>query len=207
MPSTAQARRDRETIEAKVRAAESYDRNKSFRELVEKAIARNTSLGQLAPEVRAGVLRYRTGLDFNKQGNLQKYDYDKGKFIPIKKDPDKGVIRVDKLPEPKPVVTSTEVRDKLRAVEEKEPRKSKLSAIEAMQKKEDRRRETKSVAESLRRYDEESGNATAAEKKKARARKRKARRARGAGGTGRFSGARASGGLVKPYTTRKPKRA
>ena len=168
--------RDRRTIEREYLPNPDLYKNKTFKGILNRLIIGDITLAQMDKAQK----RKKTNVDWEMW---------------------KATIKVD--PDYKKAVAQRKANDKaLRDAEV--ARKSKLSAneIEAMQKKEARRRQNKSVAESLRIYDDESGNVTAAEKKKARSERMK--------GIDTQRSRRKSGGLVnKTYknTTRTPKRA
>ena len=176
VPVRSSPARDRRTIEREYLPNPDLYKNKTFKGILNRLIIGDITLAQMDKAQK----RKKTNLDWEMW---------------------KATIKVD--PDYKKAVAQRKANDKaLRDAEV--ARKSKLSAneIEAMQKKEARRRQDKSVAESLRIYDDESGKVTAAEKKKARSERMK--------GIDTQRSRRKSGGLVnKTYknTTRTPKRA
>ena len=176
VPVRSSPARDRRTIEREYLPNPDLYKNKTFKGILNRLIIGDITLAQMDKAQK----RKKTNLDWEMW---------------------KATIKVD--PDYKKAVAQRKANDKALRDAEVE-RKSKLSAneIEAMQKKEARRRQDKSVAESLRIYDDESGNVTAAEKKKARSERMK--------GIDTQRSRRKSGGLVnKTYVnkSRKPKRA
>jgi len=82
----------------------SYHHNKNFRFLVDQAIARNTPLSELSAAVKAGVRRYRLGVDLNRDGMMENYNYEHGVFVSPEERAEGDVLR---RPDKKPVPPDT----------------------------------------------------------------------------------------------------
>ena len=87
-----------------VKKMASYHHNKNFRFLVDQAIARNTPLSELSAAVRAGVRRYRLGVDLNRDGMMENYNYEHGVFVSSEERAEGDVLR---RPDKKPVPPDT----------------------------------------------------------------------------------------------------